>query len=63
MPEPPRAPHAVQISLGVLGEVEVDDNVDGLDVDPSCEQICKQDESLSPRLRCHLLIPLVIMLY
>lgn len=30
---------SVQVGLGHLGEVEVDDNVDGLDVDTSGEEI------------------------
>lgn len=34
------AAHPVQVSLGVLGKVEVDDHVHGLDVDASGEKIC-----------------------
>lgn len=30
----------MQVSLRILGEVEVDDNVDSLDVDTSGEEIC-----------------------
>ena len=40
VPEAPRAAHPVQVSFRVLGEVKVDHNVDGLDVDASCEQVC-----------------------
>lgn len=32
----------MQVSLCVLGEVEVDDNVDSLDVDTSGEEICSK---------------------
>lgn len=32
----------MQVSLCVLGEVEVDDNVDSLDVDTSGEEICSE---------------------
>jgi hypothetical protein len=35
----PRAPHAVQVRLGVLGKVKVDDHVDGLDVDAPREEV------------------------
>ena len=34
------APHAVQVRLRVLGEVEVDDHVHGLDVDTASEEVC-----------------------
>lgn len=30
----------MQVCLGVLGEIEVDDYVDGLDVDSAREQVC-----------------------
>ena len=33
------AANAVEVGLGVLGEIEVDDNVDGLDVDSTGEQV------------------------
>ena len=33
------APDPVQVSLGHLGEVEVDDHVDGLDVDTAGEEV------------------------
>lgn len=39
MAETARTPDAVKISFGVFGKVEVDDDVDGLDVDPPSEQI------------------------
>lgn len=29
----------MEVGLGVLGEVKVDDDVDGLDVDPAVEEI------------------------
>lgn len=32
----------MQVSLRVLGEVEVNDNVDSLDVDTSGEEICSK---------------------
>ena len=34
-----RSADSVQVGLGHLGEVEVDDDVDGLDVDASCEEV------------------------
>lgn len=37
--ETTRTTDSVQVSLGVLGEVKVDDNVDGLDIDTSGQQI------------------------
>lgn len=37
--ESSRSADSVQVGLGHLGEVEVDDNVDGLDVDTSGEEI------------------------
>lgn len=37
------APDAVQVRLGVLGEVKVDDHVHRLDVDSAREQICRPD--------------------
>lgn len=40
VPEPSGAADAVQVRLGVLGEVEVDHNVDRLDVDTAGEQVC-----------------------
>ena len=33
--------HPVQVGLRVLREIEVDDNVDRLDINPACEQVCK----------------------
>mmetsp|Transcript_1728 Transcript_1728/g.7123 ORF Transcript_1728/g.7123 Transcript_1728/m.7123 type:complete len:213 (-) Transcript_1728:1117-1755(-) len=39
VPESPRAPDAVQVRLGVLGEVKVDDDVHALDVDAAGEQV------------------------
>lgn len=43
---------AVQVGLCVLGEVEVDDDVDGLDVDTAGQQICVPDHNLiSPSYR------------
>ena len=39
MAVPSRAPNPVEVRLGVLGEVKVDDNVDGMDVYSSCEKI------------------------
>lgn len=41
--EPSRAADAVQVSLGVLGEVKVDDNVDGLDVDTAGEEVRRHE--------------------
>lgn len=40
VPEPPGAADAVQVRLGVLGEVEIDHHVDRLDVDTAGEQVC-----------------------
>ena len=37
--ESSRSTDPVQVGLGHLGEVEVDDDVDGLDVDASCEEV------------------------
>ena len=39
MSEASRSADSVQVGLGHLGEVEVDDDVDGLDVDASCEEV------------------------
>ena len=39
--EPPRPADPVQVRLGHAREVEVDDHVDGLDVDAACEQVCR----------------------
>mmetsp|Transcript_11992 Transcript_11992/g.50212 ORF Transcript_11992/g.50212 Transcript_11992/m.50212 type:complete len:251 (+) Transcript_11992:284-1036(+) len=39
VPESPRAPDAVQVRLGVLGEVKVDHDVHALDVDAAGEQV------------------------
>jgi hypothetical protein len=36
-----RAANAVEVRLGVLGEVEVDDDIDGLDIDTAREQVCE----------------------
>ena len=38
----------VQVGLGVLGEVEVDDHVDGLDVDPPGEQVRRDQVAGGP---------------
>lgn len=38
--EPPGAAHAVQVGLGALGEVKVDDHIHGLDVDAAGEEVC-----------------------
>lgn len=37
VPEPPRATYSMQVRLRRLGEVEVDDDIDGLNVDASSE--------------------------
>lgn len=39
MPEASRAADAVEVGLGVLGKIEIDDDIDGLDVDTTREQI------------------------
>lgn len=39
MPKPTRSTNAVEICFCVLREVEVDNNVDGLDINTACEQI------------------------
>lgn len=39
--KPAGATHSVQVGLGVLGEVKIDDHVDGLDVDAPGEEVCK----------------------
>lgn len=36
----------MKVRLGVLGEVEVDDDVDGLDVDSASEEVCVDEERL-----------------
>jgi hypothetical protein len=36
----------VKVGLGVLGEVEVDDDVDGLNIDTTGEKVCKKDRGL-----------------
>ena len=41
--EPSRAADAVQVGLGVLGEVEVNNNVDGLDVDTAGEEVRRHE--------------------
>lgn len=43
VPETTRAADAVQICLGVLREIEVDDHVHGLDIDTAGEQIWRND--------------------
>ena len=43
MPEAPRAADAVEVRLRVLGEVEVDDDVDGLDVDAAREEVGRHE--------------------
>lgn len=35
-----RTSDSVKVRLGVLGEIKVDDDVDGLDVDTTGEEIC-----------------------
>lgn len=37
-----RATDSVQVRLGVLGEIKVDDDVDGLDIDTTREEICSR---------------------
>ena len=39
--EATRATDAVEVGLATLGEIEVDDDVDGRDVNAASEQICK----------------------
>ena len=39
VPESSRAPNAMEIGFGGLWEVEIDDDVDCLNVDTSCEEI------------------------
>ena len=39
MAVPSRAPNPVEIRLGVLGEVKVDDHVDGLDINATGQEI------------------------
>ena len=43
MAEPPRPADAVQVRLRVFGEVKVDDDVDGLDVDAPREQVGRDE--------------------
>jgi hypothetical protein len=43
--EAARAANAVEVRLGVLGEVEVDDDIDGLDIDTAREQVCVPQET------------------
>ena len=40
VPKPTGATDAVEVRLGILGEVEVDHHVDRLDVDTAREQVC-----------------------
>lgn len=37
-----RPSDSVQVCFGILWEIEVDDHVDRLDVNTSCEQVCKE---------------------
>ena len=39
MSKPPTPPNPMQISLTILGEIEINDNVHGLDVDTASEEI------------------------
>jgi hypothetical protein len=43
VPKPPRAADAVQVGLAVFREVEVDDDVDGLDVDAAREEVAADE--------------------
>lgn len=42
MPKSARASHSMKVGLWILGEVKIDDNIHCLDVDTSCEKICKK---------------------
>lgn len=37
----------MEVRLGVLGEVKVDDDVDGLDVDSASEEVCTDEDRLA----------------
>ena len=39
MTKPTRPANAMEICLGILGEIEVDDDVDGLDIDTASEEV------------------------
>lgn len=39
MSEPARTSNAMEVCLGILGEIEVDDNVHGLDIDTASKKI------------------------
>lgn len=40
VPKTTGATHTMQIGLRALGEVEIDDHIDGLDVDAAREKVC-----------------------
>ena len=40
MAKPSRAANSVEVCLAVLRKVKVDDDIHGLDVNSSCEEIC-----------------------
>jgi len=46
--ESSRSSDPVQVGLSHLGEVEVDDDVDGLDVDTSGEQVGRDEVAAKP---------------
>ena len=48
MTESSRSSDSVQVGFGHLGEVEVDDDVDGLDVDTSGEQVGRDEVTAKP---------------
>lgn len=39
MPIPTRSADTVEVCLGILGKVEIDDNIDGLNINTASEQI------------------------
>lgn len=35
--------NAMQVCLRIFGEVKVDDDIDGLDINSSCEKVCDKN--------------------
>ena len=48
MAKPSGTADTVKVGLRVLREVEVDDDVDGLDVDAAREEVCARPSGYSP---------------
>ena len=41
-----RSPDSMKVGFTVFGEVKVDDNIDGLNIYTSCEEICRRKEGI-----------------